>query len=98
MFDKIKQLKELRDQANQMKEMLSQESVVGEGGGGKVSIVMDGNQEVLSAQIDPSLLNVESKEKLESYAREAVNDAVKKVQRVMAQKMQSMPGFNLPGM
>ncbi|MFA6553202.1 MAG: YbaB/EbfC family nucleoid-associated protein [Patescibacteria group bacterium] len=98
MFDKIKQLKELRDQAKQMKEMLSQESVVGEGGSGKVTIVMDGNQEVLSASVDPSLFQTESKEKLEQYIREATNDAIKKVQRVMAQKMQSMPGFNLPGM
>jgi hypothetical protein len=98
MFDKIKQLKELRDQAKQMKEMLGQESVVGEGGGGKVTIVMDGNQEVLSTSVDPSLLQPESKENLEKYIREATNDAIKKVQRVMAQKMQSMPGFNLPGM
>jgi len=98
MFDKIKQLKELRDQAKQIKEMLSKESVVGEAGGGNVKVVMDGNQEVLSVDIDPSLLIIESKEKLEQYVREAINDAIKKVQRVMAQKMQSMPGFNLPGM
>lgn len=98
MFDKIKQLKELRDQAKQMKDMLGKESVVGEGGGGMVQIAMDGNQEVLSTSVDPSLLQPESKEKLEQYIREATNDAIKKVQRVMAQKMQSMPGFNLPGM
>ncbi|MFH1207036.1 MAG: YbaB/EbfC family nucleoid-associated protein [Patescibacteria group bacterium] len=98
MFDKIKQLKELRDQAKQMKEMLDKESVIGTSGSGQVSIVMDGNQEVLSANVDSSLLQPESKEKLEQYIREATNDAIKKVQRVLAQKMQSLPGFNLPGM
>ncbi len=98
MFDKIKQLKELRDQAKQMKEMLEKESVVGEGGGGKVSIVMNGNQEVLSTSVDSVLLKTDSKEALEHYLREAINDAIKKVQRVMAQKMQNMQGFNLPGM
>ena len=38
------------------------------------------------------------KVKLESAVKEAVNDTIKKVQRVMAQKMSQMGGLNLPGM
>ncbi|MFC1687949.1 YbaB/EbfC family nucleoid-associated protein, partial [Patescibacteria group bacterium] len=61
-------------------------------------VVIDGNQEILSIEIDPELLNPEQKEKLEKGIKEAVNDAMKKIQRTIAMKMQQMGGFNLPGM
>lgn len=96
MFNKIKDLKNLRDQANQVKSMLSEETVHADAVGGKIQLVMDGNQTVLSVEIDPELLSPEHKEKLETGIREATNDAVKKAQRVMAQKLQGMGG--LPGL
>jgi len=98
MFDKIKQIKELREQANTMKQALAQETVHGEAHHGQVSIVMDGNQEVLSVDIASELLDSDKKEALQKYIQEAINDAIKKVQRVMAQKMQGMNGFNMPGL
>ncbi|MFA5135142.1 MAG: YbaB/EbfC family nucleoid-associated protein [Patescibacteria group bacterium] len=97
MFDKIKQLKELRDQAQQIRAVLAQESVSGEGGHGKVTIVMNGNQEVLAVEVEPTLLNEGSKEDLQKHIAEAANDAIKKAQRVMAQKMQGMSGLGIPG-
>ncbi len=98
MFDKLKQLKDLRDQAQEIKKVLAEESVQGDAGHGKVSIVMDGNQEVLAVNIDYELLQSDKKEDLEQYLREAINDVTKKAQRVMAQKMQGMSGLNIPGM
>jgi len=98
MFNKIKDLKNLRDQANQMKQMLAQESVTAESVHGKIKVIMDGNQELLSIDIDPELLSAENKQKLENGIKEVISDAIKKAQRVMAQKMQSMGGLNMPGM
>lgn len=97
MFNKIKQIKELRDQAKQMKETLGQEVIHGSAAGDKVTIAMNGNQEVLAVEIDPELLQADKKEEAEKAIREAANDAIKKAQRLMAQKIQSS-GFNLPGM
>ncbi|MEK7167372.1 MAG: YbaB/EbfC family nucleoid-associated protein [Patescibacteria group bacterium] len=96
MFEKIKQIQDLKNQANQIKKALAEETVEGSGAWGKVKIVMDGNQEVKSVAIDPELLS--NKEKLESAVSEAVNDAIKKAQRVMAHQMSKMGGLNLPGM
>jgi len=96
MFSKLKQVQELRSQANQIKSALSAEMVEGSGAWGKLKITMDGNQEVKKVVVDPELLG--NKEKLEAAIADAANDAVKKAQRVMAQKMQSMGGLNLPGM
>lgn len=96
MFNKIKAVQELRTQANQIKKALADETVEGQGGWGKVKITMDGNQEVKSVEISEEILG--DKNKLEAGVKEAINDAVKKVQRVMANKMSQMGGLNLPGM
>lgn len=81
-----------------MKQMLAQESVSADSVHGQVTIVMDGNQEILSIDINPELLSPDNKEKLENGIKDALAEAIKKVQRLMAQKMQSMGGLDLPGM
>lgn len=90
MFNKLKQFKDLRDQAKKMQNALSGETITAEKGG--VKIVMNGNMEITSVTINEGL----AKESLESMVQGAVNDAIKKTQRVMAQKMQEMGG--LPGL
>ncbi|NCN07435.1 YbaB/EbfC family nucleoid-associated protein [Candidatus Falkowbacteria bacterium] len=94
MFNKLKQIQDLKSQANQIKKALSDESVEGSGAWGKVKITMDGNQEVKKVEIADEFLS--DKTKLESAILEATNDAIKKVQKVMAQKMSQMGGF--PGL
>lgn len=96
MFNKIKAVQELRTQANQIKKALEAEIVEGSGGWGKVKIKMDGNQDVKSVEIADDILG--DKAKLEAGVKEAANDVVKKVQKVMAQKMSQMGGLNIPGL
>ncbi len=97
MFNKLKQFKDLRSQAKQIKDVLGQETTQGEADWGKVKVKINGNQEILNIEIDPELLSPDKKEKLESAIKEATNDAIKKVQRIMAEKMRES-GFSLPGM
>ena len=96
MFNKIKAIQQLKNQANQIKKVLAEEKIEGSGSWGKVKIFMDGNQEVLSVEIAQEIVG--DKVKLESGIKEAVNDAIKKVQRVMAQKMSQLGGIDLPGL
>jgi len=96
MFNKIKHLKELRNQAKTLQNGLAQEKVEIEYKG--IKLVMDGNQEIVSLDISQDLLNTDKKQDLEEYIKESLSQAIKKVQRVMAEKMQSMGGLNLPGM
>lgn len=97
MFEKIKQLKNLRNQAKQMKETLGEEVVNASAASGKVNLVMNGNQEVLAVEIDPSMLVPEKRDELENAIKEAVNDGIQKVQKIMMQKFQA-GGFNIPGL
>lgn len=96
MFNKIKAIQDLKTQANQIKKALEQEVVEGSGAWGKVKIKIDGNQEVKAVEISEEIIG--DKAKLETGVKEATNDAIKKVQRVMAQKMSEMGGLNIPGL
>ncbi len=86
-FQKLKQFRELRSQAKELQNQLSQETVHVDRMGGKIALVMDGNQKVLSLHIDPALVTNGNAEDLSKELSELFNDGVKKVQRAMAQKM-----------
>lgn len=96
MFNKLKQFKDLRNQAKTMQNALKEEKVEVEKGG--IKIVMDGNQEIISYEIDSSLMSPERKRDLEARLREAGNAAIEKTKRVMADKMKSMGGLDALGL
>ncbi len=98
MFSKLKQFKELRDQAKKIQGALKDVAVEGSGAWGKVKVQMNGTQEVQSISIDPELLGEGGKSKLESAMKEAFNDALKKAQRRMAETMKKTGGLNIPGL
>ncbi len=91
MFNKLKDLNKLRSQASEMQKKLADEFITVEEGG--VEIIINGNMEIQSVKVT----DTENKERLESNIKNAVNSAVKKAQKLMAQKMMG-GGLNLPGM
>ena len=90
MFNKLKQFKGLRSQAKTMQSALAQETITAEKGG--IKVVMNGNMEITSISINEDL----AKDTLEGILPDCVNEAIKKTQRIMAQKMQEMGG--IPGL
>ena len=85
MFNKIKTIKDMRDQAKKMQNSLAEITAEGEAAWGKIKVKIDGNQQILEVKIDDEMLK--DKIKLQDSIKEAVNDAVKKIQRQMAFKM-----------
>lgn len=97
MFNKLKQFKDLRDQAKDLQSKLSEESVTVEKNG--VKMTLNGNLEMTSINIEESLLDSSKKNKLEETIKEVNKDALKKIQRIMAMKMKEMGGLpNIPGL
>jgi len=90
MFNKLKQFKDLRDTAKQMQNAMAEESVTVEKGG--LTITMSGNMEITDVKIADGT----STSSLEGLVKTNVNEAMKKAQKIMAQKMQEMGG--IPGM
>ena len=98
MFSKLKQFKDLRDQAKEMQNVLSEETVHADSAGGKIQVIMDGNQQVNGLDIDPSMLQPGRKDELTKALRDAFNNAIKKSQMAMAKKAKEMGKLNLPGL
>lgn len=89
MFNKIKQIKDLRDQAKTMQAALAEIMVVGKSSGNKVMVTIDGNQKVQGVKIDDSL----EREKIAEGVKDAFNDASKQLQKELAAKMKDMGGL-----
>jgi DNA-binding YbaB/EbfC family protein len=96
MFDKMKELMEMKRQADQIKRELDAAIVDSDEGRG-IKVKINGSQTFQSIEIEERLLGPENKKRLETEILRSVNAAVRKSQNVAAQKMKSMmPGF--PGM
>lgn len=98
MLSKLKQFKDLREQGKKLQNALADESVTVRKASDRVVLTMDGNLKVAGLAIDDEMMDIGSKSKLEEAIKDAHNDALKKMQRVMATKMQGMEGFDMPGM
>lgn len=93
MFDKMKQLMEMKKHAERIKRELDSLDVEYADNKG-IKIVLNGSQEFKSIEIKDELLNAALKEKFEADLIRCLNAAVKKSQAVAAQKMKDvLPGF-----
>ena len=95
MFDKMKQLMEMKKQADRIKRELEIATVESNEGG--IKIVINGSQNFKSIEIDAGLIQEDQKGNLEANLLQSVNAAIKKSQELAAQKMKaimpSMPGL-----
>ncbi len=99
MLNKLKEFKDLRDQAKSMQNALADESVTVTEQGDKISLTMNGNLELTGLAIDDELLSPDKKDKLQKGLKDAHKSALKKMQRTMAMKMKEMGGLpNIPGL
>ncbi|OGH66354.1 MAG: nucleoid-associated protein, YbaB/EbfC family [Candidatus Magasanikbacteria bacterium RIFCSPHIGHO2_02_FULL_47_14] len=89
----------MRSQAKQLQSKLAEEAVTVQTAGGKIVMTIDGNLKMTGLAIDDELLSPSHKQKLQEAIKEAHEDALKKVQRIMAMKMKEMGGLpNIPGL
>jgi len=93
MFNKLKQFQDVRSRAKQLQKELEQVVVEGSAGWGKVKVTVNGNQRVTKFDIADEVMS--DRAKLEDYAKDAVNDAMEKMQKEMVGKMKDMGGLDL---
>lgn len=99
MFDQLKNLKNLRDQAKKLQDSLSQIIIEESDLGGQIKLKMNGNQEIISFELAPELLTSENKEKIEESIKNTFNKAKDNAQKQAAYKMQAEGGMpNIPGL
>jgi DNA-binding YbaB/EbfC family protein len=89
-------IKKMLKQAQEMQAKLQQEveemTVEATAGGGMVTVSMRGNKEVLGVNIDPEAVDPDDLEMLQDLIMAAVNEAGRKVDEALQEKMGSMTG------
>lgn len=98
----MKQAQQMQENMKKMQEQLATIEVEGQSGAGMVKVVMTCRHDVKRVIIDDSLLR-DDKEMLEDLVAAAVNDAVRRVESTVQEKMSGMtaglplpPGMKLP--
>lgn len=86
--DMQRKLQDIQKQVAEMK-------VTGQSGGGLLSIEMNGKYDVTGVTINPNALK-EDKSVLEDLIAAAVNDATRKIERNLREKMGGLAGIKLP--
>jgi len=93
----MKQAAQLQSKMKALQEELEHVEVEGIAGGGLVSVRMTAKTEVKAVKIDPSLIKPEDREILEDLVVAALNDARRKAEAAMQDKMKDLTGgLSLP--
>jgi DNA-binding YbaB/EbfC family protein len=96
-------IQKMLKQAKEMQERLQRETaemrVEGSAGGGMVSVVLDGQKNVLSLRLDPEVVNKDDVDMLQDLVLAAFRDAAAKVDAALAEKLGGLgAGMKIPGM
>lgn len=97
MAGMMKKVQKLQADMSKMQEELKTRTLEATAGGGAVKVVMNGEKQIVSLKIAPTAVDPEDVEMLEDLVAAAVNEALKKVDDMMAQEMGKLTGgMNLP--
>ena len=98
-FNPLQQVKELQEKMARIQEELAQRTVESSAGGGMVTVVVNGRQEVMSIRIDRQVVDPEDVEMLQDLIVAAVNDGLRRAQEMAAGEMGKLAGgLNIPGL
>ena len=100
--DLMKQAQRMQENMKKVQEQLAATEVEGQSGAGMVKVVMTCRHDVKRVTIDESLLK-DDKDMLDDLVAAAVNDAVRRVEATVQEKMAGVtaglplpPGFKMP--
>jgi hypothetical protein len=98
-FNPMQQVKEFQEKMARMQEELASMAVEATAGGGMVTVVVSGRQEVQSLKIDRQVVDPEDIEMLQDLVVAAVNDGLRRSQELAAGEMSKIAGgLNIPGL
>ena len=97
MAGMMKKMQKLQGEMAKMQEELKTRTLEATAGGGAIKVVITGEKQIQSLKINPTVVDADDMEMLEDLVVAAVNEAIKKVDDMMAQEMGKLTGgMNLP--
>ncbi len=95
----VKQAQQLQAKMQKVQEEMAVRTVDASSGGGMVTAVCNGKQELVSIKLEKEVVNPEDLEMLQDLIVAAVNSALKKAQEMVADEMKKLTGgINIPGL
>lgn len=95
----IKQAQKMQQDMLKMQEELEVKQYEAAAGGGVVKAIVNGKHEVVSLTIDPEAVDPEDVDLLQDMVLAAVNEALRGMSDVSAQRLNSVTGgMNIPGL
>lgn len=95
----MKQVQQMQAKMEKIQADLEKLEVEGTAGGGMVTVIANGKQDILSIKIDPEVVDKDDVEMLQDLILAAVNQAKQKAQDIQQQQMAELTGgLNLPGL
>jgi len=93
----MKQAQQMQERVKKLQEEAGNRTVEASAGGGMVTVVANGRQEVLSIKIDKSVVDPNDIDMLQDLVTAAVNEALRKSQELMKEEMGRLTaGMGLP--
>lgn len=95
----LQQAQQMQKQIDAAQEELARLEVTGEAGAGLVRVTMTCRHDVRRVRIDPGLLTQNDLEMLEDLVAAALNDAVRRAEKCIQERMSKLlGGARIPGM
>lgn len=95
----MKQAQQMQAKIAKVQEDLKLKEVEASAGGGMITAVVNGAQELLSVKIEREIVNPDDVEMLQDLVRAAVNEALRKSRELMSEEMGKVTGgLGIPGM
>ncbi|HEN20377.1 MAG TPA: YbaB/EbfC family nucleoid-associated protein [Desulfobacteraceae bacterium] len=95
----MKQAQQFQNKIAKLQDELGEQTVEASAGGGMVSALVNGKQELISITIDREVIDPDDVEMLQDLIIAAVNDALSKAKSMVNEEMEKVTkGLNIPGM
>jgi hypothetical protein len=95
----MKQAQLMQQKMERMQQELETRQVEASAGGGMVTAVVNGRQQLMDLKIEASVVDPEDVDMLQDLVLAAVNEALKKSQDMAQQEMSKLTGgMNIPGL
>lgn len=95
----MKQAQQMQRRMAELQEEMEKKQVEASSGGGMVTAVVNGKQQLLGLKIDPTAVDPDDVEMLQDLVTAAVNEAIKKSQQMASEEMGKITGgMNIPGL
>lgn len=95
----MKQMQKMQKDMQKAQEELAEKTVEGSAGGGMVTVVVNGQKQIIDVIIKEEVVDPEDIDMLQDLVLAATNEALKKMEDMTSETMgQFTKGMNLPGL